>query len=75
MKDEKELVGQEQDSEKEEYSFLQEVIKEEAGDRKKWRHDVLRRIKLGIIFGLVACFTFLRADHGSRSNLKAIRLR
>ena len=58
MKDEKEPVGQEQDSEKEEYSFLQEVIKEEAGDRKKWRHDVLRRVKLGIIFGLAACFTF-----------------
>ena len=41
-----------------EYSFLQEIIKDEAGDQAKWKHDVLRRIQLGLIFGLVACFTF-----------------
>ena len=27
-------------------------------DQAKWKHDVLRRIQLGLIFGLVACFTF-----------------
>ena len=58
MKDEKEPLGQDQNPEEDEYSFLQEVIKDEAGDQAKWKHDVLRRIQLGLIFGLVACFTF-----------------
>lgn len=58
MKDEKEPLEQKQNSEEEEYSFLQEIIKDEAGDQAKWKHDVLRRIQLGLIFGLVACFTF-----------------
>ena len=58
MRDEKEPLEQEQNSEEDEYSFLQEVIKDEAGNQAKWKHDVLRRIQLGIIFGLVACFTF-----------------
>ena len=58
MKDEKEPSEQKQNSEEEEYSFLQEIIKDEAGDQAKWKHDVLRRIQLGLIFGLVACFTF-----------------
>ena len=55
MKDEKEPLEQKQNSEEEEYSFLQEIIKDEAGDQAKWKHDVLRRIQLGLIFGLVAC--------------------
>ena len=58
MKDEKEPLEQKQNSEEEEYSFLQEIIKDDAGDQAKWKHDVLRRIQLGLIFGLVACFTF-----------------
>ena len=58
MKDEKEPLEKKQNSEEEEYSFLQEIIKDEAGDQAKWKHDVLRRIQLGLIFGLVACFTF-----------------
>ena len=58
MKDEKEPLEQKQNSEEEDYSFLQEIIKDEAGDQAKWKHDVLRRIQLGLIFGLVACFTF-----------------
>lgn len=58
MKDEKEPLEKEQNQEEDEYSFLQEVIKDEAGDQAKWKHDVLRRIQLGLIFGLVACFTF-----------------
>ena len=43
MKDEKEPLEQKQNSEEEEYSFLQEIIKDEAGDQAKWKHDVLRR--------------------------------
>lgn len=58
MKDEKEPLEQEQNSEEDEYSFLQEVIKDEAGNQAKWKHDVMRRIQLGLIFGLVVCFTF-----------------
>ena len=69
MKDEKEPLEQKQNSEEEEYSFLQEIIKDEAGDQAKWKHDVLRRIQLGLIFGLVACFTFF----GWRRDLKKIR--
>ena len=57
--DEKEPLEQEQNSEQEdEYSFLQEVIKDEAGDRKKRRHNILRSLELGLIFGLAASFTF-----------------
>ena len=48
MKDEKEPLEQKQNSEEEEYSFLQEIIKDEAGDQAKWKHDVLRRIQLGL---------------------------
>ena len=33
MKDEKEPLEQKQNSEEEEYSFLQEIIKDEAGDQ------------------------------------------
>lgn len=73
MKDEKKPLEQKQNSEEEEYSFLQEIIKDEAGDQAKWKHDVLRRIQLGLIFGLVACFTFLRANRGWRRDLKKIR--
>ena len=40
MKDEKEPLEQKQNSEEEEYSFLQEIIKDEAGDQAKWKHDV-----------------------------------
>ena len=58
MKDEKEPLEHKQNSDEEEYSFLQDIIKDEAGDQAKWKHDVLRRIQLGLIFGLVACFTF-----------------
>ena len=37
MKDEKEPLEQKQNSEEEEYSFLQEIIKDEAGDQAKWK--------------------------------------
>ena len=59
MKDEKEPLEQKQNSEEEEYSFLQEIIKDEAGDQAKWKQDVLRRSQLVLIFGLVAGSTVL----------------
>lgn len=41
-----------------EYSFLQEVIKEEVGGTGKRKKRILRKIGVGIFIGLVACFTF-----------------
>ena len=58
MKDEKEPLEQKQNSEEEEYSFLQEVIKDEAGGPKRLKAKILRMIGLGFIFGIVACFSF-----------------
>lgn len=40
------------------YSFLQEKIKDEAGSPKTIRKNVTRMIIFGFIFGIVACFTF-----------------
>lgn len=41
-----------------EYSFLQEVIKDEVGGTGKRKKRILRKISVGIFIGLVACFTF-----------------
>jgi hypothetical protein len=41
-----------------EYSFLQETIKDEAGSAKSLRKKIFRMILCGMIFGIVACFTF-----------------
>lgn len=41
-----------------EYSFLQEVIKDEVGGTRKRKKRILRKIGVGIFIGLVACFTF-----------------
>lgn len=41
-----------------EYSFLQEVIKDEVGGTEKRKKRILRKIGVGIFIGLVACFTF-----------------
>lgn len=41
-----------------EYSFLQEVIKDEVGGIGKRKKRILRKIGVGIFIGLVACFTF-----------------
>ena len=40
------------------YSFLQEKIKDEAGSPKTIRKKVTRMIIFGFIFGIMACFTF-----------------
>lgn len=41
-----------------EYSFLQEVIKDEVGGTGRRKKRILRKIGVGIFIGLVACFTF-----------------
>ena len=41
------------------YSFLQEKIKDEAGSPKTMKKKIVRMIILGFIFGIVACFTFV----------------
>ena len=43
----------------EEYSFLQETIKDEAGGAmQKIKKDLLRVLCLGLAFGIIACFGF-----------------
>ena len=49
---------EEEQEAQEEYSFLQEVIKDEAGSRKKLKSDIVRVISFGFVFGIVACFSF-----------------
>ena len=41
------------------YSFLQEKIKDEAGSPKTMKKKVVRMMILGFVFGVVACFTFI----------------
>ena len=41
------------------YSFLQEKIKDDAGSPKTMKKKIIRMIILGFIFGIVACFTFV----------------
>ncbi len=49
---------QEESEHKEEYSFLQEVIKDEAGSAKKLKTGIRRMIVLGLVFGIVSCASF-----------------
>ena len=41
------------------YSFLQEKIKDEAGSPKRFKKRVIQMVLLGLIFGVVACCTFI----------------
>jgi len=41
-----------------EYSFLQEKIKDEAGSPKTFKKKIVQMIILGFIFGIIACFSF-----------------
>ncbi len=60
--DERNAPGKEQEvpeeGQKEEYSFLQEVIKDETGSGKKFGKDILRMAGFGFVFGIVACISF-----------------
>ena len=50
-------------TEKSEYSFMQETIKDENSRGKKCRKDLLRMAGLGVVFGVCA-LVFLRSNHG-----------
>lgn len=50
--------NEENRSEGQEYSFLQETIKDEAGGTARMKRDLYRMILLGLVFGIVACFGF-----------------
>lgn len=50
---------QNQKEPEEEYSFLQEVIKDEAGGVRRLRSQIMHMIALGFVFGIVACFSFV----------------
>lgn len=41
-----------------EYSFMQETIKDETGGKRKLIHDIWRMAGLGLVFGIVASFSF-----------------
>lgn len=41
-----------------EYSFMQETIKDEAGGKRKIINDIWRTAGLGLVFGIVASFSF-----------------
>lgn len=56
--EERKGLDREQEIPEEEYSFLQEVIKDEAGSGRKRRSRILRMAGLGMVFGIVACITF-----------------
>lgn len=55
--DEKKVSEEERREDEEEYSFLQEVIKDETAGRKL-KSGILHMIALGFVFGIVACFSF-----------------
>ena len=56
---EQDASEKEQDTSGEEYSFLQETIKDEAGGAvQKLKKDLLRTLCLGLAFGIIACFGF-----------------
>lgn len=46
------------DEKKEDYSFMQEVIKDERIDGRKMKQNIFRMMCYGTIFGLMACLVF-----------------
>lgn len=52
------LEHTEEQEDEEEFSFLQETIKDEAGGTNKTRKNILRMIGLGLVFGIAASFSF-----------------
>ncbi len=53
-----EVLPMEEKKDDEQYSFMQEVIKDEPGSKQRLRRDIVRMIGLGILLGIVACLTF-----------------
>ena len=59
QKDLENMQENDQKTEQEEYSFLQETIKDEAGGpARRLKKDLLRISCLGLVFGIIACFGF-----------------
>lgn len=56
-KDPGEEISREEEKEQE-YSFLQETIKDETVSKKKVKKDIFRMAGLGLVFGLVASLSF-----------------
>ena len=56
-KDPGEEINREEEKEQE-YSFLQETIKDETISKKKVKKDIFRMAGLGLVFGLVASLSF-----------------
>lgn len=56
--EEEKIPKKEQTNQEEEYSFLQEVIKDEKIDRRKAKRGLLYLIGMGTVLGLAACFSF-----------------
>ena len=46
---------------RDEYSFMQETIKDEVNDKKKARKDIVRIAGLGLVFGVIASVGFCAA--------------
>lgn len=46
---------------RDEYSFMQETIKDEVNDKKKARKDIVRMAGLGLVFGVIASVGFCAA--------------
>lgn len=62
----------EKKEEKESYSFLKETIKKPPIDKRVATIKILKVAGLGLIFGLMACVSFLRSNHG-RVSISAIQ--
>lgn len=60
MEERKDPEGKEveQEPQEEEFSFLQETIKDKAGGKGAYKKDIGRMAILGVVFGLVASFSF-----------------
>lgn len=60
QKDPMNMQNQNEESrpEEQEYSFLQETIKDEVGGTARMKRDLYRMIYQGLVFGIVACFGF-----------------
>lgn len=58
MEEQKKQQEEQQIIDTAEYSFLQEVIKDEVGATRKKKKRILRMTGLGFLIVLVACFTF-----------------
>ena len=43
---------------RDEYSFMQETIKDEVNDKKKAKKDIVRMARLGLVFGVIASVGF-----------------